>query len=133
MSNGPLKLQKAIYAALVGDATLSAKITGVYDSVPQSQSFPFVVIGEGDFEAFDTHTQNGFEGILTVHTWSRGRGRAEVLDLQSDLYRILHENYFSLTGYRVIVNRFQFQQTLVDPDGVTYHGITRFRIMMGET
>ena len=133
MSNGPLKLQKAIYAALTGDATIMAKVTGVYDSVPQSQNFPFVVIGEADFDPFDSHTQDGFEGIVTVHTWARGHGRAQVLDLQDDLYRIIHKNYFSLTGYRVIVNRFQFQQTLVDPDGVTYHGITRFRIMMGET
>lgn len=133
MSNGPLKLQKAIYAALTGDATLMAKIRGVYDSVPQAQEFPFVVIGEADFDPFDSHSQNGFEGILTIHTWARGRGRAQVLDIQDDLYRILHKNYFNLTGYRVIVNRFQFQQTLVDPDSVTYHGITRFRIMMGET
>lgn len=139
MSSGPLELQKAVYSSLSSDTDLRSKIglNRVFDSVPDRQAFPFVTIGEAEFAPFDSHTQDGFEGTFLVHTWTRNssagaRGRAEAHAIMSDVYRILHNVDLTVSGYRVIVLRFDFSNVVVDPDGLTYHGVTRFKFMMGE-
>jgi hypothetical protein len=134
MNNGRLELQKDIYGALTGDATLMAKITGVYDFVPDNTAYPFIQIGEVDFSDWGTQTFDGFEGVITINLWHRpgSRGRAPLHDIMHDIHRILHKNTFSIPGFTVALMRYDFSNIIVDPDAVTYHGVTRFRILMGE-
>lgn len=133
MSNARLELQKDIYGQLTGDVTLMGKITGVYDFVPDNKGYPFIQIGEIDFSDWSTHTFDGFAGVITVHVWHRpgARGRAPLHDIMQDIYRILHKNLFSIPDHTVVSMRYDFSQIVVDPDAVTYHGITRFRILIG--
>lgn len=135
MSDNRLELQKDIYAQLTGDATLMAKVTGVYDFVPDNKAYPFIQIGEVDFQDWSTHTFDGFEGTITIHLWHRpsSRGRAPLHDIMNDIYRILNKNLFSIPDATVVSMRFLNSQILVEQDAVTYHGVTRFRILIGGT
>lgn len=134
MSDGRLELQKDIYGALTGNATLMAKITGVFDFVPDNQAYPFIQIGEMQFLDFGSVNTDGFEATLTIHTWGRPgtRGRAPIHDIQNDIYDTLHKNLFSIPGYTVLSSRFLNSEIIVEEDAVTYHGISRFRLILGE-
>lgn len=133
MSDGRLLLQKAIYSRLTSDAPLMAKLTGVFDFIPDNQAYPFIQIGEVDFSPFDTQTFDGFEGMVTINLWHRSgsRGRAALHDIQNDVYNLLHKWIPSISGYTVVSMRFDFSNIIVDPDAVTYHGVQRFKILMG--
>lgn len=133
MSNGRLELQKDVYAALTGDSALMAKITGVFDFIPDAQAYPFIQVGEADFSDWSSHTFDGFDATILVHLWHRpgSRGRAPLSDIMQDIYRILHKNTFSIPGFNVLSMRYDFSNIIVDPDAVTYHGVTRFRLLMG--
>ncbi len=134
MSDIRLELQKDIYAQLTGDATLMAKITGVFDFVPDKQVYPFIRIGDVDYLDWGTHTFDGFEGTVIIHLWHQpgSRGRAPLHGIMEDIHRILHKNLFSIPDSTVVSMRFLSSQILVEQDAVTYHGITRFRILIGE-
>lgn len=133
MSDARLLLQKAIYSRLTTNAGLMAKITGVFDFVPDNQTYPFIQIGEIDFGAWDSHTFDGFDATITINLWHRpsSRGRAPLHDIQNDIYNLLHKHIFTITGFTVISMRFDFSNIIVDPDAVTYHGVQRFRLLMG--
>jgi hypothetical protein len=66
-------VQTAVYSAITGDATIMAKITGVFDFPPKDQPYPFVTIGEATVIPWRTHSQPGVEATLTLHIWSATR------------------------------------------------------------
>jgi hypothetical protein len=128
-----ISVQTAIYSALTGDATLTGKVTGVYDSVPDETSFPYVAIGDDTVRDFSTNTFSGEEMTLTIHIWSRDRGRKNTKSIMADIYRVLHKANLSLTnGASLIHVLFEFAEIVLDPDGTTYHGIQRFRMLLQE-
>jgi hypothetical protein len=133
MSDARLLLQKAIYSRLTGNAALMAKLTGVFDFIPDNQTYPFIQIGEVDYSPFDTQTFDGFQGTITINLWHRSssRGRSTLHDIQNDVYNLLHNWIPSVSGYTVVSMRFDFSNIIVDPDAVTYHGVQRFKIIMG--
>lgn len=125
-----LLLQKAIYDALMADATLLGLVSNVYDHVPQAQAFPYVVIGEQQLSPFDSHTFDGANTLVTIHTWARSGGRKSCKEIMAEIYRILHNAELAVAGFEVIVLRREFQESMLDPDGQTYHGVQRFRIIL---
>lgn len=137
MSDSRLALQKAVYARLTGSAPLMTKVgSRVYDFVPQASEdggpYPFIQVPEMSATAFDTKTFNGFEVRFTVNVWSRPAdvGRAETHDLLNDIYDLLHKWEPTISGWKVVLFKFEFSDIIVDPDTVTYHGIQRFRVLM---
>ena len=46
------------------------------------------------------------------------------------IHDLLHNHSLSVTGFNLINLRFEFSDILRDPDGVTRHGIMRFRAVM---
>ena len=122
-------LQRAVYGALAGDATLVALLGGphIYDDVPQRAAFPFVTIGRSELRDWSTGTDPGTEHQLTVHVWSRVAGRREVHEILGALADILHEASLSLTDHVLVNLRQDFSEVRRDPDGKTYHGIMRLR------
>lgn len=132
--NMRLELQKQVYSKLTGNAPLMAKLSGVFDFVPQTQAYPFVQIGEAEFSPWNTKTFNGFDGSLTINLWHRpgSRGRAPLHDIMHDIYDLLHNAAVSITGVTVVLLQFEISNIIVDPDSVTYHGVQRFHVIMGE-
>ena len=132
MSSAAKELQRAIYLKLNGDATLSALITGVFDHVPQNQAFPYVVLGEDTLKDWSTFGTLGQEPTVTLHVWSRSRGKREAQDILSRIDTLLHRASLTVTGQNVTGIEREFEQTLRDGDGVTYHGVQRYRVLLHE-
>ena len=128
MADASWEVQKAIYAAL--KAALNP--VAVYDHVPRRASFPYVTIGEDTAVDAGDKTAEGQDITLTIHAWSRKRGRKEVKQLLGQVRGALHGQPLTVAGYTVRLVRFEFGTTFKDADGVTYHGVQRYRIVVDD-
>jgi hypothetical protein len=99
-----------------------------YDNVPQGSAFPYVVIGDDTSNQWDTDDSTGTETTCTIHVWSRQPGRKEVKDLMQLIYDRLHRSNFPIAGAVLIECQAEFQESFMDPDGITRHGVIRFRL-----
>ena len=119
------EVQKAIFAAL--DGNIAAP---VFDAVPENQTAPYIVIGDDTAVAFDADLQTGFDMTLTIHTWSIYRGLKEVKTLMGEVYDLLNRATLAVSGYTVLDIVNEYGQPFLDGDGVTRHGVQRFRILL---
>ena len=126
MSDHSLGLQKTIYDALDGDSTLQSLVSDVYDFVPENATFPYVKLGEETSVDNGTKTLQGNEHTLVIHTFSRYRGSKETKEIMSRIYALLHESSLSISGAMNNM-RFEFSDIIKEPDGLTTHGVQRFR------
>jgi hypothetical protein len=120
-----LEIQQAIYNRLAGIYELGAT---VYDHAPQDEEFPYVTIGEGTATQWDTDDSLGSEETVTIHVWSRYRGRKEVKEIQAEIYDALHRYELPVTGSHTVTVEWEYADTFLDPDGLSRHGVQRFRI-----
>ena len=123
-----VETQRAIYQALTADATLTGMITGVYDHVDQGTAYPYVVIGEDGASEWDTDTEQGAESILTIHSWSREKGRMQTKDIQQAIYEVLHRAELTIMDAIFYSIFWEFSDSFLEPDGETRHGVMRFRL-----
>ena len=130
MSDHSLELQKSIFNALDGDSTLQNLVTDVYDFVPENTAFPYVKVGEETSIDNSTKTLQGNEHTLVIHTFSRYRGSKEVKEIMSRIYALLHESSLSVSGASLVNLRFEFSDVIKENDGVTSHGLQRFRAVV---
>lgn len=100
----------------------------VYDAVPQQTAYPYITIGDDTLDEWDTDTETGFEATLTIHTWSTTEGKAELKTMQGAIYNLLHYHNLSISGYNTIVLYQEFETSQLESDGVTRHGIQRYRL-----
>jgi len=122
-----LEIQKAVYAVLSGALSVP-----VYDHVPQDTKYPYVVVGDDTSVPFDTDDSLGSESTVTVHVWSQYRGRSEVKALLQEIYDALHRQDVAVENATTIESIAEFQETIVEADGLTRHGIIRFRITVDD-
>jgi hypothetical protein len=120
-------LQQAIYTALNGDSALTDKVSGVYDYVPQDTSKDYVVIGEQSGNDWDTKTNQGWEDTIMIHTWTEGRGKKDTKAIMDDIYRVLHGQTLTVAGFSFLFIRQEFHSLFQEDDGLTFHGVQRFR------
>ncbi len=130
MADAAFAVQTAIYDKLTGDAALMAAIDAVHDQVPENAAFPYLTIGEDTGRDFGTKTESGQSLTLTLDAWSRAHGRKEVKDILARVHALLHEQALSVAGFTHLLTRFEFTQTFRDPDGLTQHGVARYRIIV---
>ena len=122
-------LQQSVYAALSGNAPLNALLGGarIYDDVPQAAPYPHVSLGQTSSSENGTGTEDGEEHILTLHVWSQNGGRGEAQRIMGAVRDALHTASLTVTGHTLVNLRQQFSDVRRDPDGITLHGIVRFR------
>jgi hypothetical protein len=132
MSDSSWPVQQAIYSKLLAGTSFTNLVgTRLYDHVPVSPdpaTFPYVEVGESTGEPYDTKTERGFEQTVVMHTWSRQRGRREVKQIHSAMYGLLHRGTLAGTGFTFVNLENEFNEIFSDPDGLTYHGIQRYRV-----
>lgn len=143
------QLHRAILSALQADAGLQAllaahtyagspSVAGVYDFVEQSSTpesrtpFPYVVIGDTTAAEFDTDEVSGQESTVTLHVWDRYRGGARVRQILDAIHACLHDATLAVTGQNTVFCYFEFSGSVPDPDVLTQHAVTRFRIVTQE-
>ena len=123
-------LQQAVHAALSGDATLQGLLgvpARVFDHVPPGSAFPYLVLGEATSAPFDAKTEDGMTQTLTIHAWSRYRGLKETKEIMAAVAAALDDRALAVAGHTLALLRFEFGATFLDPDGLTRHGVQRFR------
>lgn len=129
MSVASWELQKTIYSALTADAALTALLSGqkIYDDVPQGTPFPYITLGESSVRDWSTGSEDGDEHVLTMHVWSRAKGRQQVHQIMDALHGTLDDAELSLNGHTLINLRHELSEARREADGETYHGIVRYR------
>lgn len=126
--------QELVFTALNGNLTGCA----VFDSPPflpegqPAETFPYCVIGNDTVRAWDTDDTRGAEITLTLHFWSRAQGFKQVKGLMDQAYGLLNRAVLTKAGYSITDLLFEFSDTLSDPDGMTKHGVQRYRLTIRE-
>lgn len=135
MSTGQFALQTAVYSTLSSDTNLTSTLgAGVYDDVPQGSAYPFVQVGDDSTMDYSTKDVSGSETTLNLHVWSQNHGSKQAKDIMDRVHTLLHDTNLTVTGFNFINNRMEFSDIIRDPDGITRHGIMRFRtIVLGTT
>lgn len=126
-----LPIQQALYAALTADTMLMSLITGVYDYVPEDVVFPYVAIGEATEIPDNRHGGFGRQTTVTLHVWTRHRGHSKGLAIGSRVTALLDHQPLAITGAAWVATRFEFSQTLTDPEppGDVRHLVLRYRVI----
>ena len=70
------------------------------------------------------------EFTQTIHIWSRYRGGKETKEIAERIYTLLHNVDISVSNASFINSRNEFFTILLDDDGLTRHGIMRFRMVV---
>lgn len=126
-----LPVQQALYARLTGDAALMATISGVYDFVPEDAAYPFVAIGEVVETPDNRHGGFGRQTAVTLHVWSQYRGYRQALTIGARITALLDHQPLTIPGLDWIATRYEFGQTLTDPEppGDIRHLVLRYRVV----
>ncbi len=125
------EIQVSIYEELTGYYHLSSMVGDrIYDRVPQNSDYPYLVLGDDTSLPWDTDNTTGSENTLTLHVWSRYYGRKEVKDIMKAIYDCLHRKNIEVSGAHTVLCQHEFSESFLDPDGITTHGVIRFRIII---
>lgn len=137
-----LGVQGAMVALLRGDTTLldmvgamrgaaATPASTVYDYVPEDVPYPFIVIGEAIETPDNRHGGFGRQTVPTLHVWDRYRGYARVLRVGDRVTTLLDHQPLTIPGADWIATRFEFSQTLTDPEppGDIRHLVLRYRVV----
>lgn len=129
MADRSVELYSAIYGALVSNAALTALIGAdrVYDIVPAGAACPYVVIGDETAIDRGTSQVDAQEHTITVHVWSEAASTLPCKRIQAAVRAALHEQVLPLAAGTLCLLRCEFKETMRDPDGVSVHGVLRFR------
>ena len=131
MSIGQFALQTTIYSTLSNDNTLTNTLgAGVFDEVVENASYPFVALGEETAIDYSTKDLNGGEFTINIHVWSQYKGAKQTKEIMDRIHDLLHDSSLSVSGFNLANLRFEFSDILRDPDGITRHGVMRFRAII---
>ena len=130
------ELQKTIYTTLnsasITDASNTA-ITGVFDDIPEGTAYPYIVIGDDTATNISAFDKDIHEHTLNIHIWSQYRGRRDIKEIMGQVYTALNDISFSVSGALGINIKHEFDTTIVEGDGITRHGIMRFRAVVSDS
>ena len=131
MSINQFALQTAVFSKLSTDSNLTSVLKAkVFDDIPENTDYPYVQLGEDAAIDYSTKDQTGSEVSVNVDVWSRYRGSLEAKNIMDRVHTLLHDSSLSVTGSNFINMRFEFSDIIRDPDGITRHGVMRFRAIM---
>ena len=131
MTIGSFALQSSIYSALNNDSNLTGTLGAtIFDDVPENSAYPYIVLGEDTANEYDTKDVKGSTSSLTIHVWSEYKGSKETKQIMDRVHDLLHDSNLSVSGYNLINLRFEFSDIKRDPDGITRHGVMRFRAVL---
>jgi Protein of unknown function (DUF3168) len=125
-------LQKAVYDALAAAPAVQALLgdpARIYDSVPPGAAFPYLAIGEATAADWSAKSFAGVEARLTLHVFSTERGAKQAKAVLDAVHGVLHDAALPVAGHNLASLRFEFAATLLDEDGLTWHGLARYRAL----
>jgi hypothetical protein len=130
MSVGQFNLQSALYTALNVTALTDTLSCAIVDEPTANQSYPFVAIGDDRADDYSTKDLDGADYQLNLDVWSQYKGSKECKQIMDKIHDLLHDSNISVSGFNLINMRLEYSDILRDPDGVTRHGVMRFRAII---
>ena len=130
MSFHLLELQRSVYTALTSSAALVNQVNGIFDDVPQDVDYPFVALGDETSIDRSTKTIDGQEVTITIHVFSENKGKLVTKQIMQAIYDVLHDNDMIVQNANLVNMRFEFSDIVIENDGVTRHGVMRFRAVI---
>jgi Protein of unknown function (DUF3168) len=125
-------LQQAVYAALAAAPAVKALIgdpARLFDHVPAEAAFPYLCFGSASAADWSTKSFAGCEAEITLHAWSRARGAKEAKLILAAVHAVLHDAALAVPGHNLALLRFRAGTVLLDEDGLTWHGVARYRAL----
>lgn len=126
----------AYYGVLSTDATLVALLGGtlvtapkIYNHLPQDLPLPAVRVRWTEVNEWDTKDSAGFEGFFIVDSWcSATRGDKLINQIADRVEFLTHEKVLTVAiGQSLILRHERPLRTMLEPDGLTHHGVQVFR------
>lgn len=108
------RLQEAVYAALLADADLSARITALYDSPPEGAVAPYIAFGDTSIESYDTKSTPGNRIRFDVVIWSQTAGQMEAKEIMALVDAVLHKSLPPVAGFQLVSIRLEGAQVTRD-------------------
>lgn len=139
MSNPSLvELLQDIYTALKDDLNIIAECGArVYNHVPQEPKNlpqkPYIHFWVPTSTDWGPKNELGFEHEIQVDIWSDHRGDFQLFTIAQIVIELLHNQPFTSTNGQNILLQHSSTLTILENDGLTYHGIVRFRALTGQT
>jgi hypothetical protein len=132
-------VQKAIFTALSANAYISSNTIQVFDMVPKGQAVPFITIG--DMTTVDNSTVGIGGQVITlmIHCWDQDLSALRLKTMMRKVAETLHDQTLTLidplaeTTFTNVNTRYESSQVFKDPDGLTQHGVQKFRIVVQNT
>lgn len=123
------ELQKAVFAALRGNAALVALLGGpkIHDQAPANIDFPYLTFGRTSVYDWSTDTESGTEQLFSVHVWSKSQGKREALAIMEVVRGLLDDATLNLGTQHLVSMRLEFSETRFDDRLSVQHGLLRFR------
>lgn len=132
MSVAAAELQKALFDLLKGDTQLTAALGGakVFEQVPANVMFPYLTVGRTSIYDWSTATERDSEQLLTLHIWSKARGKQETQAIMRFIRQRLDAVPLALGSHHLIKLRFEFAEIRHDDDFAVHHGLVRYRAVI---
>lgn len=135
------ELQRVVYNALVASSLFNAlaqtPTVRVFEQVPlpspsidPDTQFPYITIGHDRWQDWGSAVSDGISVDLAIHTWTRRGGAKDAKTYQDEVQRILHHCNLTMNNQRMVLCRLDTAELDIEPDGVTHHGIQRFRVLI---
>ena len=123
-----LVLHKAIR-----DRIISTTGRDVYDDFPENMSMPYIIVGEIEGRDWSDKFVPGQEIVASIHVWSKYPGKKEVAEIMDEILQALSLEPLSLgEAFRAVCQSLDLSEIIVDIDGITRHGILKFRYLIEE-
>ena len=133
MSDSSLVILKAIMTKLLATAGLtSITSTRIYTDVPEPTAFPYAVV-ELETQPWATDDSSDMEHKITIHGFSRNNSPSEAINIALQCFNSLdrQEDSISVDSGTMVLCMFDGVKTnFKEPDGITWHSVIEFRIIM---
>lgn len=126
-------LQTGLYTKLCADAALTALLPAgedsIFDHVPASSVFPYIVMGDMQSQPQATAAYEGTETKVTISGYSRNPGAREIRHVMQAIRNCLHQQDFIVPGHALVLCEEISSQSTLGNDGVTRMSSQVFRII----
>ena len=120
---------KAVYVAL--DAT--SGLTGIIsESLSNADPFPKIWIEDGGADDWSNKDDNGLEAFVNLHVGSQKGRKKKFRGLMDKCHGALHNVDLVLANGQSVLCQFLRHDVVIDSDGITRHGIMRFKLLVSE-
>lgn len=114
MSTRMLEVQQKVFQALLTNTNLVNKVTGIFDSVPENTSLPYVTFGKIASQPLNTKTSDGEMISVSIDIWSEKQGKKETVDIMSEIEQTLKTELVLDTATLIsqrVINREAWEET----------------------